>query len=60
MEKHRTVVRLPQILEQRLKSLSVKTGKSVNSLIIDSCIDYLKYFEEKYGEIFKEDKNHEQ
>lgn len=56
LEKYRTAITVPVKVADLLKDISNKTGKSVNSLIVDSCIDYLKKFNHEYSFLFKEDK----
>lgn len=59
LEKYRTAVTIPVKVADLLKDVSNKTGKSVNSLIVDSCIDYLKKFNQEYSFLFKEEKSDE-
>ncbi|AJT50595.1 hypothetical protein LBLM1_05800 [Limosilactobacillus mucosae LM1] len=59
--KYRTAVTLPVEVADLLKNVSEKTGKSVNSIVIDSCLVYLKEFKKDYPFLFSdtEGNNHE-
>lgn len=55
--KHRTAVTMPDFLVDQMKEIGNKTGKTFNSLVIDSCIEYIRDFKSKYSFLFKEGKN---
>ena len=53
-KKYRTAITLPIEVADLLKSVSEKTGKSINSIVIDSCLIYLKDFKQEYPFLFEE------
>lgn len=53
-KKYRTAITLPIEVADLLKSVSDKTGKSINSIVIDSCLIYLKDFKKEYPFLFEE------
>ena len=58
--KHRTAITLPNTVAFMLKDVSKATGKPVNSVIVDSCIEYLKKFRDDYPFLFEEERNERQ
>lgn len=56
-KKHRTAVAMPDTVLEQMKDIGNKTGKTFNSLVIDSCIEYIRDFKSKYDFLFKESKN---
>lgn len=55
MEKKRKHVDLPVWLADRLQNIAMVTGKSLNSVIIDCCIDYLVKVQSQYDAIIGKD-----
>lgn len=53
-KKYRTAITLPIEVADLLKSVSEKTGKSINSIVIDNCLIYLKDFKQEYPFSFEE------
>lgn len=53
-DKHRTAVAMPEAVVRQMKDIGDKTGKTFNSLVIDSCIEYIREFKSKYDFLFKE------
>lgn len=58
-QRFRTAVYFPVKIKEMLDNLSKATGKSVNSIVIDSCLEYLAEFKEKYDFLLDEDQDNQ-
>ena len=50
--KHKTGIAFPENIKGMLEEIGKVTGKSVNSIVTDSCIDYILTFREKNSFLF--------
>lgn len=50
--KHKTGIAFPENIKGMLEEIGKVTGKSVNSIVTDSCIDYIRTFREKNSFLF--------
>lgn len=54
--RYRTIISFPNNVRNMMEEISKVTGKSINSIVTDSCIDYIKEFREDYAFLFQDAK----
>lgn len=54
--KRKTAITFPDNIRSMMEEISKVTGKSINSIVTDSCIDYIKEFREDYAFLFQDAK----